>query len=63
MKNRDDKDIFNEIKLEILSCLREERETSDKRYAIKLVEAVVFALVGMLCVGVVGALINLVILK
>ena len=39
------------------------RETLDKVYAIKLVEKIVFGLVGLLCMAVAGALIKLVVLK
>jgi hypothetical protein len=56
---------YNEIEprmeLKMVEMMKEERECSDKRYAIKLVEGIVFALVGLLCIGVIGALIKLVI--
>jgi hypothetical protein len=50
-----------EMELRILEMFNNERETTDRRYAIKLIEKVVFALVGLLCVGVIGALLNTVI--
>lgn len=61
--NEKEKNLMNEIKLEIIECLKEERGESDKKYAIKLVEAIVFTLVGILLVGVIGALIKLVIIQ
>lgn len=38
-----------------------EREVSDRRYAIKLVETIVFALVGLILAGVITALLALII--
>lgn len=52
-----------EEELRLLKALKAEREESNRTYAIKLVEKVVFALVAMLLVGVVGALLRLVIIQ
>jgi hypothetical protein len=49
--------------LELFEKLEKERKESDRLYAIKLVERIVFALVALLCVGVIGALIKLVLLQ
>lgn len=35
-----------------------ERDESDRRYAIKLAERAIFALVGLVCIAVIGALIK-----
>jgi hypothetical protein len=48
---------------EVREDLKDEREVSDRRYAIKLIENIVFALVGLLCAGVIGALIKVVLIK
>lgn len=42
--------------------LREEREISNKSYAVKIVETGFFALVALIAIAVVGALLELVIL-
>jgi lipopolysaccharide/colanic/teichoic acid biosynthesis glycosyltransferase len=63
MKEKDNKNLLNEVKLEVITCLKEERTISDTKYAIKIVESIVFTLVGLICLGVIGALINLVVLK
>lgn len=60
---KDNQNLINEIKLEIIEALKEERACSDKKYAIKLVEAMIFSLVGILLVGVLGALLRLVIIQ
>lgn len=43
--------------------LDKEREKSDKRYAMKLTETIVFALIGMIAIAVIGAIIRLVIIN
>lgn len=40
--------------------IQKERDTSDGRYAIKLVEKVVFGLVSLLAIGVITALLRLI---
>lgn len=55
-------EFLNKVKIQIFDVIKQEREASDKKYAIKLVEVIVFTLVGILCVGVIGALLKLVIL-
>ena len=52
-----------EEEIRIRGILDEEREKSNNLYAIKLVEKIVFTLVGLLAIGVVMELINLVIHK
>jgi len=52
-----------ELKDKITTCKGEERTVSNKKYAVKLVEKIVFSLIALITVGVVGALINLVIRK
>lgn len=47
--------------LRMRDILQAERQVSDKKYAIKLVETIVFILVGLLATAVIGALINLVV--
>ena len=51
------------MKHEMYDVLKEEREVSDRLYAVKLVERIVFALVSIICIGVVAALLKLVILQ
>lgn len=51
-------ELENELRLK--EALEEHREESDRRYAIKLVEKIVFILVGLLLTGVITALVNLV---
>jgi cell division septal protein FtsQ len=46
---------------EIYKILKEEREISERSYAVKLVERIVFAFVGMVLVAVIGALLFMVI--
>ncbi len=41
--------------------MKEERAISDSRYAIKLVETIVFGMVALILVSVIGALITLVV--
>lgn len=57
----------DKTKLELyekLDCLKkEERELSDKNYARKLAEVLIFGFVGMALVALVGALFKLVILQ
>ena len=50
-------------KIDTEECLKKERAISDKMYAIKLVEKIVFGLVGLVLTGVVTALITLIIKK
>lgn len=52
-----------EAELRIRDMLEAERKESDKKYAVKLVETIVFTLVGVLALGVLGALIKLVIIQ
>ena len=59
----EDQNLKNELKLERIKELKEERTISNKKYAVKLVERGFFALVGLLCVGVVTALIKLVLVQ
>lgn len=49
------------VELELQKKLEEERKISDRVYAIKLVEKIVFTLVAILLTGVIMALMNLVI--
>ena len=48
---------------ELYKALIKERETSNDSYAVKLVERIVFAFVGIICVTVIGALLALVVCK
>jgi len=50
-------------KLEIIDRLKEEREISNKQYAIKLAEFLIFGLCGILLIGAVGAIMKLVIIQ
>lgn len=52
-----------ETELLIRQKMDEERECSDRKYAIKLIETIVFSLVGLLAMAVVGALIKLVLIQ
>lgn len=52
---------FLRAKVDLLQCLKEEREESDRLYAIKLVERVVWGLVGMICIAAIAALLKLII--
>lgn len=45
----------------VLKALEEERKMSDSKYAIKLIETIVFTLIGALALAVLGALIKLVV--
>ena len=47
-------------KLLEIECMQKEREISDRLYAIKLVEKIVFGFVGLILVTVAGAIIALV---
>jgi len=47
----------------LYEIIQKEREKSEKSYAIKLVEKIVFGLVSLICIGFVAELINLVIKK
>lgn len=49
-----------EQELRVRDLLDEERKKSNEAYAIKLVEKIVFVLVGMLAAGVVAAIIRVV---
>ena len=49
-----------EDKLARDDCSRKERELSNQLYAIKLVEKIVFGLVGLILTAVVGALVALI---
>lgn len=57
-ERRENEELKN--RLQLRESLDEERGESDRRYAIKLVEKIVFILVGLLLTGVITALINLV---
>jgi hypothetical protein len=50
-----------EIKVHVLESAKEEREISDGRYAIKLVEVVVWGLVAIILSGVAVGIISLVV--
>lgn len=52
-----------EREIELRNAFDAERERSDKTYAMKLVEKVVFALVGMMLISVVTAILAGVIIK
>ena len=49
------------MKKDLYEILREEREVSDKTYAVKIVERIVFAFVSMVLVAVIVAILRLVI--
>lgn len=49
-----------EIELQMLQLLEKEREICKTLYAIKLVEKIVFAMVGMILVAFIGVIIRLV---
>lgn len=42
----------------LYEIIKEEREKSDRDYAVKLVEKIVFAMVGIICVAVAVALLK-----
>jgi hypothetical protein len=48
--------------LDLKEAIRLEREITDKLYAIKLVEQIVFGMVGLILIAVVTALVSLVVL-
>jgi len=50
-----------ETEINIRDKLKEERELSDRSYAIKLIERIVFAMVSLILLGVLGAFIRMVI--
>ncbi len=50
-----------ERELELRKAIDKEREMADKKYAIKLIETIVFTLMAVLALAVVGALIKLVV--
>ena len=50
-----------EREVEILNCQTTQRKISDERYAIKLVEKIVFALMAILAVAVLTAILSVVI--
>ena len=52
-----------ENELLIIKKMKEERENSDRLYAIKLVEKIVFALVSLMLFAIIGALIRVVIIQ
>ena len=52
-----------ELKDKMNTCQEEQRTISDKKYAIKLVEKIVFSLIALITVGVVSALINIALRK
>jgi hypothetical protein len=60
-----DKDNVDDIKGEIklLKAIKLEREITDKLYAIKLVETIVFSMVGIILVAVFAAILKFVIIK
>ena len=55
-------DIDPNIELHIAKKLKEHRQDSDSSYAQKLVEKVIFYMLGMVGVAVMGALLKLIIL-
>lgn len=61
MSDKTKKELAEEIRVE--SRLKEERELSDKCYAEKRVQIIVYTFVSMALVALLGALFNLVILK
>lgn len=60
---RQDDGAFLRAKLAIEETAKEERQVSDNRYAIKLVERIVFTAMGVIALAVLTALIALVIRK
>lgn len=50
-----------ESEVQLLSALSAERKESDGRYAMKIVERIVFVLVSMMAIAVIGALLRLII--
>jgi hypothetical protein len=52
-----------ERELEIRRAIDKEREIADKKYAIKLIETIVFTLMGVIALAVLGALIKLVVMQ
>lgn len=61
MSDKTKKQLEEEIRVDCR--LKEEREISDKTYARKIVETILFTLIGMFCVAVIGALLKLVIIQ
>ena len=52
-----------EHELLIRDALEKEREINEEKYAIKLIERIVFALIATVALGVLGALIRLVLIQ
>lgn len=50
-----------EEELRVAECLKKEREVSNNIYALKIVEKIVFGLVGVVLLAVIGAVVALVI--
>lgn len=51
-----------QMELMLLEAIKKEREITDRLYAIKLVEKIVFAMVGFILIAVLGAIVALVII-
>ena len=61
MSDKTKKELEEEIRVDCR--LKEEREISDKSYARKIAETILFTLIGMFCIAIVGSLIKLVIIQ
>jgi hypothetical protein len=51
-----------QMELMLLEAIKKEREITDRLYAIKLVENIVFAMIGFILIAVFGAIVALVII-
>lgn len=61
VKTKDEELQDAQIELKLIERLEKERKESDRLYAIKLVEKIVFTLISLLLIAIIGALIKLVI--
>lgn len=59
----DVKDCSTDIKLSVLKLKEEILEKTDQKYAIKLIERIVFGMVTLVLVTMFGALLNLIIIQ
>jgi lipopolysaccharide/colanic/teichoic acid biosynthesis glycosyltransferase len=55
------KEISDAIKLYVLECIEEERKNNKTLFAIKLIETIVFSMLGFILLWILWALVNLII--
>jgi len=61
MENKTKEELETELRLHY--ALEKEREINDKKFAIKMIERIVFAIIATMALGVLGAILKLVILQ